>query len=78
MTSSSVFYVFSFNNLYSKEMSIPVNFILYNADGEQMSNTVTYSIESYASSMVSAGDEFAKLCETLMKFGDSAKAYLTK
>ena len=78
MTSSSGFYVFSFNNLYSKEMSIPVNFTLYNADGEQMSNTAVYSIESYVVGTSTMGENIKNLSQALIKFGDSAKAYLTK
>ena len=78
MTKSSGYYVFSFDNLYSKEMSTPVNFTLYNANGEQMSNTAVYSIESYVVGMSSMGETIKNLSQTLIKFGDSAKAYLTK
>ena len=78
MTKSSGYYVFSFDNLYSKEMSTPVNFTLYNANGEQMSNTAVYSIESYVVGMSTMGETIKNLSQTLIKFGDSAKAYLTK
>ena len=76
MTKSSGYYVFSFDNLYSKEMSTPVNFTLYNANGEQMSNTAVYSIESYVVGMSTMGETIKNLSQTLIKFGDSAKAYL--
>ena len=78
MTKSSGYYVFSFDNLYSKEMSTPVNFTLYNANGEQMSNTAVYSIESYVVGMSTMGETIKNLSQTLIKFGDSAKAYLAK
>ena len=75
MFANSGYYLFSFNNLFSKEMSIPVTFTLYNAEGEQMSNAATYSIESYANSKGSGTDKLAKLTQALMCFGDAASAY---
>ena len=78
MFAQGEYYLFPFNNLYSKEMSIPVTFTLYNAEGEQMSNAATYSIESYANSKGSGTDDLAKLVQTLMSFGDSASAYFKK
>ena len=78
MFANSGCYLFSFNNLFSKEMSVPVTFTLYNAEGEQMSNAATYSIESYANSKGSGTDKLAKLTQALMSFGDAASAYFKK
>ena len=78
MFASGSYYLFSFNNLFSKEMSVPVTFTLYNAEGEQMSNAATYSIESYANSKGSGTDNLAKLTQALMSFGDAASAYFKK
>ncbi|MBQ5884897.1 MAG: hypothetical protein IIW79_00590 [Clostridia bacterium] len=78
MFASGSYYLFSFNNLFSKEMSVPVTFTLYNAEGEQMSNAATYSIESYANSKGSGTDNLAKLTQALMCFGDAASAYFAK
>lgn len=45
-------------------------------DGVAVSNTLRYSIESYAAKYATRGDALADLCIAVMHYGDSAKAYV--
>ena len=64
------------NALAAREMSTPVEFTVYDGDGAAVTNTLTYSIESYAASKANKPDaNLAALVKAMMKFGDGTKAY---
>ena len=64
------------NALAAREMSTPVEFTVYDGDGAAVTNTLTYSIETYAASKANGTNvELATLVKAMMKFGDGAKAY---
>ena len=57
-------------------MSTLVEFTVYDGDGAAVTNTLTYSIESYAASKANNSDaNLVALVKAMMKFGDGAKAY---
>ncbi len=65
-----------FDGLAAKEMSTIVTIAIYNGDGEQVSNSVTYSIESYAAGKTNSSTaNMPELVKAMMKFGDSDKYY---
>ena len=65
-----------FNGLNAGMMSEPVYFTVY--DGEQkVSNTLRYSVESYAYSKVNGTDAaLSTLVQAMMKYGDAAYSYV--
>lgn len=64
-----------FSGLNAGEMSEPVYLTVYE-NGVAVSNTLSYSIESYAYSKQTSTDEnLLNLLEAMMKYGNSAKAY---
>ena len=64
------------NALAAREMSTLVEFTVYDGDGAAVTNTLTYSIESYAASKANNSDaNLVALVKAMMKFGDGAKAY---
>ena len=64
------------NVLAAREMSTLVEFTVYDGDGAAVTNTLTYSIESYAASKANNSDaNLVALVKAMMKFGDGAKAY---
>ena len=68
-------YYIYFNGLNASQMREAIYITIYEGT-EIVSNTVCYSIESYAYAMQSSGDEALKsLLEMMMKYGDSAYAY---
>lgn len=70
------YYVF-FDGLDASQMSEPVYLTIYNGD-TPVSNTICYSIESYAYSKQSSTDtNLVNLLEAMMKYGNSAYAYVT-
>ena len=72
-------YCVSFNGLKSKEMSTVVTIALYDGNGTQISNSVTYSIETYASSKVNGTNaKLVALVKCMMSLGDSSAAYFAK
>ena len=76
-TEGDVNYIY-FNGLHAGQMSQEV-FITAYRNGAAVSNTVRYSIESYAAAK-EADTETAYLAElviAMMKYGDSAKAYIS-
>ena len=68
-------YYLYFDGLSARKMSETVYVTAYR-NGEVISNTLTYSIESYAKSKQNDTNEsLANLVEAMMKYGKSAKAY---
>ena len=64
------------NELAANEMSTPVEFTVYDGDGAAVTNTLTYSIETYAAGKVNGTNaNLAALVKAMMKFGDSARVY---
>ncbi len=70
-------YKVNFSDLNATDMRTPVTAWLADESGMRISNSKTYSIESYAASKAGlVGEENLKLLlETMMKYGDSAKRY---
>ncbi len=70
------YYVF-FDKYSAAQMSEVVYVTVYEGD-TAVSHTIRYSIESYAySQQNNANAELAELVKEMMKYGDSAKAYIT-
>ncbi len=67
------YYVY-FNKLSVACMSDVVDFTVYDANGVQVSDTLTYSIESYAAAKYKSEGAIANLVKTMMNYGDAAKA----
>ena len=64
------------NALAAREMSTPVEFTVYDGDGAAVTNTLTYSIETYAARNANSSNaNLVALVKGMMKFGDGAKAY---
>ena len=63
-----------FKGLTAGQMSETVLVTAYRG-GEKISNTVAYSIESYAAAKQNGADKLADLVKTMMKYGDAASAY---
>ncbi|MBO4362819.1 MAG: hypothetical protein J5912_00380, partial [Clostridia bacterium] len=58
------------------QMDNPVTLTVYSAEGEAVSKTVTFSINSYLSRHVNDSNaKVANICRALAKLGDSAKAF---
>jgi len=70
-------YVASFSELNAVQMRTVLSAAVY-ANGDCVSSTLTYSIESYAQSKASGGDALAALVNAMMKFGDSAMTYFAE
>ncbi len=69
-------YYATFNGLNAAQMSLPIYATVYDADDNAISNTLQYSIESYAASMQNGSDaNLAKLTMAMIKYGNSAKIY---
>ncbi len=69
-------YYVMFNGLNAAQMSLPIYATVYDANNNAISNTLQYSIESYAASMQGGSDTaLAKLTMAMMKYGNSAKVY---
>lgn len=68
-------YVF-FNGLNAAQMSEPVYLTIYDGD-TAVSNTICYSVESYAYAKQNSTDtNLVNLLEAMMKYGNSANAYV--
>lgn len=64
-----------FRGLTAVQMSDTVYATAYHGD-EEISNTVSYSIESYAYAKQNDADEtLAALVKAMMKYGNAARAY---
>ena len=69
------FYRILFDGLYTSEMSETVLITLYEGE-EAVSNTMSYSIESYVASMIHSGNPLLEtLVRYMLRYGDSAKAF---
>ncbi len=69
------FYRVIFDGLYTSQMSETVLITLYKGD-QPVSNTMSYSIESYVYSKQNASDpELAELVRLMLRYGDSARAF---
>ena len=68
-----------FRSINAAQMSAPMYVTVY-CDGKQVSNTVRYSIESYAYAKQNdtATPHLADLVKRMMCYGDSARAYVGK
>ena len=79
---SSGSFSFTFDKFTPAQLSDTYYFTLYGADGRAISDTLSYSVESYAVSAQkrAQADEtyapLANLATAIMKYGDSAKAYV--
>ena len=71
-------YVLRFAGLKSREMDKVVTIKICDKEGNVVSNTVTYSVESYAYSKGTGETTLAKLVRNLIKFGDSNIAYFSE
>ena len=71
-------YVLRFAGLKSREMDKVVTIKICDKEGNVVSNTVTYSVESYAYSKGTGDTTLAKLVRNLIKFGDSNIAYFNE
>ena len=68
-------YLINFTGFHPGLMEKQILVTLYK-DGEIVSNTASYSIESYALGNAVAGDaKLAKLVDAMIRYGRSAKAY---
>ncbi len=76
----SNYYVVNFSQLNAMQMRTPCTLELFSkTTNERVSNTLYYSIESYAYSMKSSSDTaLVKLLETMMKYGDATAAYFVR
>ena len=65
-----------FQKLNATQLSDVYYFTVCNQDGEAISGTCKYSVESYVNSAQSFGnDKLKSLASTIIKYGDAAKAY---
>lgn len=71
------YYVY-FDNLNASDLSTTTYVTIYDANGP-ISNTFSYSAESYAYSMKSKStdEKLINLIDAMMRYGDSAKAYVS-
>ena len=68
---------FYFDKLNSTQMSEKLNFVVYNSEGQAISGTCVYSVESYIQKAQSSAEGSLKtLTETIIKYGDAAKKYV--
>ena len=69
-----------FKGLNASQMNNEVEVVIYNADNEQISRTLHYSIESYVKYTVenSTNEKLLNLVECIIKYGNSAKAYVNR
>lgn len=69
-------YVF-FSGLDASQMSVPVYLTVYEGS-TAVSDTICYSVESYAYAKQNSGDvKLVNVIDAMMKYGNSAKAYIT-
>lgn len=76
-TDGNYYYVVNFSGLNAIQMRTICTAEVFNKDsGERISNTVIYSIESYAQSKSSAADaNLVNLVTAMMKYGDATQSY---
>ena len=65
-----------YSGMKAREMDKVVSIAIYDNNGNQVSNTVTYSVETYAAGKLgSSTANLPELVKSMMKFGDSNAAY---
>ena len=75
LTASGGYYIASYSGITAGQMSETVLVTAYNGD-TAISNTVSYSIESYAYAKQNDADaSLAALVRAMMKYGNAAKTY---
>jgi hypothetical protein len=67
-------YKLTFSDLYANDMRKTVTFRAYQ-NGTLVSNTATYSIESYVAAHTNDGNTVANLINAMYLYGEAAKAY---
>lgn len=76
LATSGSYYIAKYKGLTAGQMSDTVYITAYRGE-EAISNTVAYSIESYAfAKQNDANADLASLVKTMMKYGNSAYAYV--
>ena len=69
-------YIANFDGFYADQMSEIVYVTVCDSEGNAISNTYRYSMESYAYAKSSdANEDLADLVKAMMKYGNSAKAF---
>jgi len=68
-------YKVTFNDLYANDMRKTVSFRAYQNNSQLVSNTATYSIESYVAAHTNDGNSVASLINAMYLYGEAAKAY---
>lgn len=70
----------TFDGLNAALLRTPISVTIRNINsGVTVSNTLTYSVESYAASMQNAEDALlTNLLRAMMNYGDSAAAYVQR
>lgn len=71
--SGSNIYTVFVDSLKVSQMSDTVIFQIFDANGNPVSNKLTYSIESYAA--VASGDKLVNVMDYMMRYGDAVTAY---
>ncbi len=71
-------YVVSFGSFSVAQLSDEITAVLVDSDDNIVSNIITYSVESYAASKQNDPDGLGDLVKAMMKYGDSAKRYISK
>ena len=67
---------FTFDKLAANQMSDVLGFTVYNEQGEDVSGKCFFSVESYVKkSQTTTNATFLNLINSMMKYGDSARAY---
>ncbi len=56
------------------DLSKPLTFTVYDANDNQVSDTLTYSVESYAAAKQGAGGAIENLVNAMMNYGDAVRA----
>ena len=76
LTTSGGYYIASYSGITAGQMSETVYATAYRGD-EAISNTVSYSIESYACEKQNDADaSLAALVRAMMRYGNTAYAYV--
>ena len=69
-------YTFTYEKLAVSQMSEVLGFTVYNAEGENISGTYLFSVESYVKkSQTVTSTTLLNLINAMMMYGDSARAY---
>ena len=75
-TKNGMYYV-DFNQLNAAQMSQKVSFTAHRGEAV-VSSTLDYSLESYAAVWLDRGDAQQELVKAMIRYGDSAKAYMDR